>query len=66
MPFVFGTLVDTFRNHKRRWLWVPAFAGTTQEFGPVIPCMTRHAPLLLPALEIIGILPAKSETPPEA
>ena len=37
VPFVFGTLVDTFRNHKRRWLWVPAFAGTTQEFGPVIP-----------------------------
>ena len=34
VPFVFGTLVDTFRNHKRRWLWVPAFAGTTQEFGP--------------------------------
>src|SRR5712664_2188194 len=31
VPFVFGTLVDTFRNHKRRWLWVPAFAGTTKE-----------------------------------
>jgi hypothetical protein len=22
-------MADTFRNHKRRWLWVAAFAGTT-------------------------------------
>jgi tripartite-type tricarboxylate transporter receptor subunit TctC len=28
--------------------------------------MTRHAPLRLPTLEIIGILPAKSETPSQA
>jgi hypothetical protein len=27
--------------------------------------MTRHAPLLLPTSEIIGILPAKSEAPPQ-
>src|SRR6478736_3954030 len=25
-----GTVADTFRNHARRWLWVPAFAGTTR------------------------------------
>ena len=31
VPFVLGTLVDAFRNRKRRWLWVPAFAGTTKE-----------------------------------
>jgi len=33
---------------------------------PLIPGMTRHAPLLLPTLEITGILPAKSETPSQA
>jgi len=33
VPFMFGTLADIFRNHKRSWLWVPAFAGTTQEHG---------------------------------
>jgi len=22
-------MADTYRNHKSRWLWVPAFAGTT-------------------------------------
>ena len=27
--FVRGTLGDGFRNARRRWLWVPAFAGTT-------------------------------------
>jgi hypothetical protein len=25
----FGTMADTFRNHKSRWLWAPAFAGAT-------------------------------------
>ena len=25
-PGSLRNLVDTFRNHKRRWLWVPAFA----------------------------------------
>src|SRR6266702_8137508 len=24
-----GTIADTLRNHARRWLCVPAFAGTT-------------------------------------
>ena len=24
-----GKVVDTFRKHRCRWLWVPAFAGTT-------------------------------------
>jgi hypothetical protein len=27
---VWGTLGDAFRNNKSRWLWVPAFAGTTR------------------------------------
>jgi hypothetical protein len=26
---VFGTVADAFCCNKRRWLWVPAFAGTT-------------------------------------
>src|SRR5215475_10013325 len=30
-----GTLADTFRNVDRRWLWVPAFAGTTR--GECVP-----------------------------
>src|SRR5258708_28878 len=29
VPFPLGTVADAFRNHGRRWLWVPAFAGTT-------------------------------------
>src|ERR1700712_3538969 len=24
-----GTMADTFPDHESRWLWVPAFAGTT-------------------------------------
>src|SRR2546429_3108976 len=28
---VFGAQAETFRFNKRRWLWVPAFAGTTME-----------------------------------
>jgi hypothetical protein len=24
-----GAVADTFFTNKRRWLWVPAFAGTT-------------------------------------
>ena len=24
-----GTVAETFCHHERRWLWVPAFAGTT-------------------------------------
>jgi len=43
VPFVFGTLVDTFRNHKRRWLWVPAFAGTTKESASALRHMHQDA-----------------------
>src|SRR4029077_3708123 len=25
----FGTMANAFCSNKRRWLWVPAFAGTT-------------------------------------
>jgi len=25
-----GTVADTFCRGQRRWLWVPAFAGTTR------------------------------------
>jgi hypothetical protein len=32
--------VETFLNNYRRWLWVPAFAGTTTYYLPV--CF-RHA-----------------------
>jgi len=28
--FAFGTLADGFGSNWRRWLWVPAFAGTTR------------------------------------
>jgi len=28
---VWGTLGDAFRNNESRWLWVPAFAGTTRQ-----------------------------------
>src|SRR5881396_198321 len=31
MISVVGTMGETFRHHDRRWLWVPAFAGTTGE-----------------------------------
>ncbi len=26
-----GTRAETFFHNDRRWLWVPAFAGTTKE-----------------------------------
>ncbi len=42
------------------------FARSEAKTHPVVPGMTRHAPLLLPALEIVGILPDKSETPSQA
>jgi transposase-like protein len=29
-PIVLRDVVDTFRNNQKRWLWVPAFAGTTR------------------------------------
>jgi hypothetical protein len=43
-------VVDTFCNNKHRWLWVPAFAGTTNKsyfpiasaIRPSVPTMTRH------------------------
>src|SRR5258706_5338123 len=28
----FGTVAEAFCHHERRWLWVPAFAGTTSSF----------------------------------
>ena len=42
------------------------FARSEAKTHPIVPCMTRHAPLLLLTSEIIGILPAKSETPSQA
>jgi len=30
VPYRFGTKADTFFRHWTRWLWVPAFAGTTR------------------------------------
>ena len=30
-PVILGTKAETFGPNERRWLWVPAFAGTTQE-----------------------------------
>jgi hypothetical protein len=30
-PLDLGTVANGFCSNKRRWLWVPAFAGTTQE-----------------------------------
>src|SRR5882757_7515058 len=29
----FGTVAEAFCHHERRWLWVPAFAGTTSSFA---------------------------------
>src|SRR5206468_2579197 len=29
VPSHWGAVADTFRHHEGRWLWVPAFAGTT-------------------------------------
>ena len=31
---VSGTVVTGFGYHERRWLWVPAFAGTTRDMRP--------------------------------
>ncbi len=31
VPSRFGTRLVAFRYHYGRWLWVPAFAGTTAE-----------------------------------
>ena len=42
------------------------FVWSEAKTRPIIPGMTRHAPLLLPTSEIIGILSAKSEAPPQA
>jgi hypothetical protein len=50
---------------ETRWRSMTVFARSGAKTHPVIPCMARHAPLLLPTSEIIGILPAKSETPPQ-
>src|SRR5882724_4276614 len=33
VPSRCGTESETFHNNDRRWLWVPAFAGTTKESG---------------------------------
>jgi hypothetical protein len=41
------------------------FARSEAKTHPIVPGMTRHVPLLLPAFEIVGILPAKPETPPQ-
>src|SRR6185312_9773947 len=40
-----GAVAETFRHHARRWLWVPAFAGTTR--GETVPghnFSSRHHP----------------------
>jgi hypothetical protein len=29
-PSFLGAVVAGFRNNRSRWLWVPAFAGTTK------------------------------------
>src|SRR6266436_2761049 len=31
-------MVETFRTYERRWLWVPAFAGTTREWNLRLSC----------------------------
>src|SRR6267142_3301457 len=31
-----STKAETFCPNERRWLWVPAFAGTTKEYRPRI------------------------------
>src|SRR5258707_15782612 len=37
-PIILGAEAEAFCPNERRWLWVPAFAGTTKESGslPVI------------------------------
>jgi len=45
-PLSCAHLVDGFANHKSRWLWVPAFAGTTIDLPKVYrrsPAMVRFA-----------------------
>jgi len=33
VPYRLSTKAETFCPNERRWLWVPAFAGTTKESG---------------------------------
>jgi hypothetical protein len=40
----FGTVANAFCSNARRWLWVPAFAGTTQEDSIVKQQTQLHAP----------------------
>jgi general secretion pathway protein H len=50
----FGTGADTFRHNRRRWLWVPAFAGTTGfaliEMLCVLAIIGLLAAIILPAI----------------
>jgi hypothetical protein len=39
----FGTLADGFCSNRRRWLWVPAFAGTTNGALPVRHCERKRS-----------------------
>src|SRR5258705_9902326 len=38
----FGTMANGFCSNKRRWLWVPAFAGTTTHSGAHSYAMNRR------------------------
>src|SRR6267142_7035262 len=44
VPSRCGTESETFHNNERRWLWVPAFAGTTQEDSIVKQQIRLRAP----------------------
>src|SRR5207248_6909174 len=40
-PLVLGAQSEAFRLTERRWLWVPAFAGTTRE-DSIVKQSNRH------------------------
>src|ERR1700754_3591756 len=41
MRRVSATRGSNLRNHNHRWLWVPAFAGTTERLGRTVSCFHR-------------------------
>src|SRR5437868_5798714 len=60
VPLRWGTVSDIFCNNKGRWLWVPAFAGTTRGelMQPSSPSLPRRADLDLVASLKRGLGPS--------
>jgi hypothetical protein len=60
-PIILDAEAETFCSNERRWLWVPAFAGTTQEDSLVKQQTRLYTPRREAPESCIYLAPKKTE-----